>query len=122
LTGIEDIDQISYNYNFSEISKLFEGEDETLKLWFIFYLDTEDILDAYEEYLSVVDYISNVDLVGIYEVGLEPNDPLFNNMDHKAFYDSKIPEAWDIETGNSNILVGIIDLGIGVESPRYFNR
>lgn len=117
LTGLEGIDELNNLYNCTGITRLFEGEDNVLKLWYIFYFDTEEIYSAYEDYNSLTSYITDVDLVSLCEVGLEPNDPLFNSTDHKAFYDSKIPEAWDIETGNSNIIVGIIDLGLDWNHP-----
>ena len=116
-TGINEVDELNYSYNCTKMERLFIGSNEVLKLWYIFYINNTNALTAKQEYQNLSKYISCVDLVGICTVGYEPNDPLFNQINHKAFYDSKIPQAWDIEQGNSNLRIGIIDCGLDWDHP-----
>ncbi len=60
------------------------------------------------------------------KVLLTPNDPRYNEQWHynntgqqggTAGKDIKLPGAWDIVTGNPNIIIGIIDGGIDVTHP-----
>jgi serine protease len=43
---------------------------------------------------------------------LIPNDPQYNSQWHyHEAYGINLPQAWDITTGNSNIVVAVIDTG-----------
>lgn len=117
LTGILEVDELNLQYNCTEIERLFVGTDAVLERWYVFYLNDSDLISAAEQYRNLTEYITCVDLVSICEVGWEPNDPLFNSADHKAFYDSKIPQAWDIEQGTANLKIGIIDNGLNWNHP-----
>lgn len=49
-----------------------------------------------------------------------PNDPLFGSlwgMNQSNNYDIDAPEAWDIQTGSSNIVIAIVDTGIDYNHP-----
>lgn len=50
-------------------------------------------------------------------VAYEPNDPLFEPVGYKSFYDIKLPEAWDIEQGNNSVIVAVIDNGLDWNHP-----
>ena len=59
-------------------------------------------------------------------VEFTPNDTRFNDQWHynntgqangKVGKDIKLVEAWDIETGNSNVLVAVHDMGIQLDHP-----
>lgn len=117
LTNSTKINELNGLYKCNKIERLFDGDDPILKRWYIFYLDPQNINEAKKNYQNQNDIIESVDLVGIGQVGWEPNDPLFNSTDDKAFYDSKIPDAWDIEQGNSNLKIGIIDNGLAWNHP-----
>lgn len=43
----------------------------------------------------------------------DPNDPSFNPTDQWNLFKINAPQAWDITTGSSNVIVGIIEVGIG---------
>ncbi len=53
--------------------------------------------------------------VGIHRVHATPNDPFFDEQWH--LLKIKAPAAWDMETGNSEIIVAILDTGV-----RYFAK
>ncbi len=84
LTGINEIDEMNYRYNCSDIKPLFVGSDEVLRRWYIFFLTDANVWLAKQQYETLLEYIEYVDLAGIYNVGYEPNDPLFNPVNHKA--------------------------------------
>jgi hypothetical protein len=117
LTGISEIDELNYQNNCSEIERLFTGNDAVLERWYIFYMHPKDISETKQDYEYLSDYVESSDLVEICSVGWVPNDPMFDNTYHKAFFDSKIPNAWDIQQGNSNLLIGIIDNGLDWNHP-----
>ncbi len=117
LTGIEAIDDLNYSNNCNQIERLFTGEDAILSRWYIFYFNTSSVEDVKESYDYLGDYVESTDLVYINEVGWIPNDPMFDNTYHKAFFDSKIPSAWNVQQGNTNLLIGIIDNGLDWNHP-----
>jgi|GEM_PF-5690774 len=47
----------------------------------------------------------------IYKASFIPNDPFYSS-DQTYFSDLGIPSAWDITSGNSNTVVGVIDSGL----------
>ncbi len=51
---------------------------------------------------------------------LIPNDPMFNQQwhYHSAIYrDIDLPEAWDIQTGDTSVIVSIMDTGADLDHP-----
>jgi subtilisin family serine protease len=57
----------------------------------------------------------------IYHIENAPNDPQFNSQwdmsGNGTTFDIKAPAAWDISTGNSNVVVGVIDTGVDYNHP-----
>jgi subtilisin family serine protease len=49
-------------------------------------------------------------------LALIPNDPYFS-LQQEELQVSQIPAAWDIETGSSDVLVGVIDTGVDYTHP-----
>ena len=55
-----------------------------------------------------------------YAAATTPNDTLFSNLwglNNPADIDIDAPEAWDITTGNSNVVVAVLDSGIDYKHP-----
>ncbi|MEK6861630.1 MAG: S8 family serine peptidase [Nanoarchaeota archaeon] len=106
----------------------FNREDKT-KLQNIFRLDINKIYDPYlvvqflkAKYLEIEyaqpDYV--------YRIHLFPNDPMFNlewglhntgQTGGTLDADVDAPEAWNIDTGNSNVVVADIDTGVDYTHP-----
>jgi len=58
--------------------------------------------------------------IGIHTVYAVPNDPNYTDQWHlnnSNDADIDAPEAWDIETGNSQIIAAILDTGV-----RYYHK
>lgn len=47
---------------------------------------------------------------------VNPNDPYFQLQEEDLLV-SRIPQAWDVETGSADVLVGVIDTGVDVTHP-----
>ena len=55
-----------------------------------------------------------------YAAATTPNDTLFSNLwglNNPADIDIDAPEAWDITTGNSNVVVAVLDSGVDYKHP-----
>ena len=48
-------------------------------------------------------------------ISFTPNDPLFNQL--YGMTKISAPQAWDVFTGNSNLVIGVIDTGIDYTHP-----
>ncbi len=71
-----------------------------------------------------VDY---VEPDGIGTAGLVPNDPSFSLQWHhfnstKPSASIHTPEAWDITQGSTNVLVAVLDTGLGADLAEFTNR
>ena len=72
-------------------------------------------------------HVDHVEKIGIHTMNLTPNDPYYENSPNPSFpfdqwhyrgpYGIEADSAWDTETGNSSVLVGILDSG-----TRYFHQ
>lgn len=54
-------------------------------------------------------------------VQLNPNDPYFTT-NQWTLYKIKVPDAWDITTGESSIIVAVLDTGIDYKHPDLMDR
>ncbi|MBE6959562.1 MAG: peptidase [Ruminococcaceae bacterium] len=53
---------------------------------------------------------------------LEPNDPKYDNNEQWAIDKIGLPYAWNVTTGSSSVLVGVIDSGIDATHPDLANN
>ncbi len=70
--------------------------------------------------LKAFDIIENVEPIGIHYVYVTPNDPYFQNqwyLDQANNHDIDAPEAWNIEKGDSSVVIGVIDTGVLTSHP-----
>lgn len=51
----------------------------------------------------------------IHRMQLTPNDPLYSEQYH--YKSIKLPQAWDLTTGSSNVIVAVIDSGVFLNHP-----
>lgn len=56
------------------------------------------------------------------QVFTNPTDPRWSTWGHWAVEKIQAPKAWDIATGSSNVIVGIVDTGIDFTHPDLANR
>lgn len=143
-TSLESIDLLNTNFGVISAEKLF-GNNPPSSLSnvykFIFSSDA-DILLIMKQYASdpnveyaelnyVYQAFANQDLIKFVLKDLKfvrqpsnpvliPNDPLFNQqwaLNQSNDCDIDAPEAWDIETGSSDVVIAVIDSGVDYNHP-----
>lgn len=104
-----DLDQVISETGMVEVSRVIPLNILHLKL-----PEGTEIYDAIETFEAKPDvlYAEPVTILHIY---LTPNDPLFGDQWHFDADHINMPDAWDIETGDPGVVVGIIDSGVAYE-------
>ncbi len=128
LTGIATIDSLNQLYHASRVKRLFpffkhRGTaerpvtlDQWLRLRFSQEQDIPKLINDYKQ-LPVVLYAEPSVIV---ELDRTPNDPSVSSQWHieqSNDHDVDAYAAWDIDTGDSNIIVAVMDTGV-----RYFHK
>jgi subtilisin family serine protease len=137
-TGISSIDSLNQLFGVTSIEQIFSSaglDQQKLELYnqigmgriYVLTLpDTTDILNAMETYKNLTDIEYAEPNMYLRPLEVYPCDWFFqegsqwglHNLDGeillgcKARADIKAPEAWQIEKGDTNLIVGIIDTGI----------
>jgi len=124
--GVSDFDAISQKYAVSGLKKQFKGSQEgyfspTKELACYYKVkfaagSLEAAMEAYRRHPMV----DHVEPIGIGIMYATPNDYYFSYQWHITQandHDIDGNEAWDIETGNDNIIVAILDTGV-----RYYHK
>ena len=116
LTGISDIDQLNNTYSVQTVNMHFpsvhnSGLDQWIKIKFSAQVDVNSVVNAYAALNSVM----VAEAIPIHKIYQTPNDPDFSSQWHieqSNDVDIDAPEAWDIETGNPEIIVAVMDTGV----------
>lgn len=118
-TGVEDIDRLNELFLCTEVVQKFPNVNEyDINRWYLFkFLSPEDIEYIFNSYSLLTDYFDYVEKMSIPITSFLPNDPLLDSVNCKAYWDMHLPEAWDVETGNSGITVAVIDNGLDWRHP-----
>ena len=56
----------------------------------------------------------------VYQLDATPNDPRYPELwglNQASDHDIDAPEAWDTETGDSGVIVGVVDSGVAYDHP-----
>jgi subtilisin family serine protease len=123
VTGVRELDELMKDRGLQKAERLFPWDCESggshcsfFRLTFPEDTDLESLLRELEEAPGVL----GVDPVGVHPVDHYPDDfwfpvqwPLNQGDDH----DMNAPECWDVEEGDSSIVVAIIDTGVDWEHP-----
>ncbi len=134
-TGIESLDQVLSQYAVTEMSKVFkvnepkeprfittyEGETvEVPQLFNIYRITFETEKDA-KMIADSLSMDSSVDFAEpnylVFTMETYPDDPLY--LDGSQWYIDEVdaPLAWDMTTGDTNQIVGVLDTGIDLDHP-----
>lgn len=138
-TGIQSIDQLNESYGVERMSRVFPyaGKFEEkhqkygLHLWYDIYIDksksVRSTISGYgqlkEVEIAQPVYQYKLDVVG---EALEVDDPSYNDQWHydntgqtegTEGADINLQQAWNLETGDNNVVVSVHDSGIDTDHP-----
>ena len=120
--GIPDIDQLNEKFNvklvkdFFKMKKSFINErNQELRQWFLFYFDQPvDVEQLSKEYAALSDVLV-AEPIPVNIVYKTPDNPRVNSqwhINHANDADINAFEGWDMETGDSTIIVAVMDTGM----------
>ena len=128
------IDNLNEKHHVESIEKLFANSENTIldNIYLLSVSEDSDILSIVKEYASYPDVVY-AEPNGVAHLCAIPNDPDFSNQwalhntgqiiwdDISGTPDADIdaPEAWDIETGDPDVVIAIIDSGIDYTHPDH---
>jgi len=127
-TGISSVDMVAAKYGAKKLvqmypgarPKLLGGKVYDLSVWYKMKFAGEVDVEKVVSELKALPEVADAQPIGIHTVYATPNDGYYSNQWHlnqSNDHDIDAPEAWDIETGNSDIIVAILDSGV-----RYFHK
>ncbi len=122
-TNKDSINQLNARFGIYDFKQIFKNKQNIPKLANVYLFKVPqgtNILQAVEEYKKDTNVLY-AEPNFIYKVAIVPNDPRFSEQ--WGFHntgqtggtpdaDIDAPEAWDIETGDSSIVVAVIDTGV----------
>ncbi|HED10214.1 MAG TPA: PKD domain-containing protein [Caldithrix abyssi] len=128
LTGIANLDALNKRFGVNALlqkypnltPRVYQGRTIDPRGWFRVSfkadVDVEQVVRAYKGLRGVID----AQPIGIHRITATANDPNYVDqwhMNQANDADVDAPEAWDIETGNTQIIVADMDTGV-----RYFHK
>ena len=131
-TGISSIDKLNEKYNVNDAERLFKTQEKPYlyNIFKLFVSENSDILSIVQDY-SIDTNVIYAEPNYIMKTCLTPNDPDFNLQYYlhntgqtggTTDADIDAPEAWDIETGDENIVIAIHDTGVDYDHPDLENN
>ena len=126
-TGFPSIDALNKKFQVESIEKMTDSDIfPSLANCYLFRMnDKTDILSAAAQYKKNPQ-IAYAEPNYVYYHCMIPNDPLFEQQwalhntgqtGGTPDADLDMPEAWDIETGNPEIIIAVIDTGVDYTNP-----
>lgn len=115
--GSKITDKLNVKYNIKSFEKLSVKKDSIFSNVYKFIIPQKsDILSIIDDYRNdpKVEY---AEPNYIYHTFILPNDPYFINGSQWALEKIDAPEAWNIETGRSDIVIAVIDTGVDYNHP-----
>ena len=126
--GVPSLDALADRFGVTRVEPLFQGaKPKTMhgrvfdlsrhhRITFDENLNLDEVMAAYRSDPNV----ESVEPIGIHTVLATPNDPYYSlqwHLNQTSDKDMDAPEAWNSETGDSSIIVAIMDTGV-----RYFHK
>ncbi len=117
ISGIPALDALGKKFSVNRIKKQFRFNGKTRDLSGFYKIRLKahpDIIAVVQEYAKLSGVI-RAEPIGIHTTTVVPNDPRYADQYHLPKMQAE--QAWDIQTGNSNIIVVSMDTGV-----RYFHK
>ncbi|MBP6876235.1 MAG: S8 family serine peptidase [Candidatus Eisenbacteria bacterium] len=123
--GVPSLDGLAERYDVTDIHPLFPGAKAStglpdLSTYHRVVFDKTRALDEVMEAYRGDPHVVSVEPIGIHTVLATPNDGYYANQWHlnsTSDHDLDAPEAWNVETGDTGVIVAILDTGV-----RYFHK
>lgn len=129
-TGVAVVDQLNQQFQATQIKRLFpnarpqriSGREFDLSTTFkIKFAQPQDVEALVQKYKALNNEVIYAQPIGLHSVCGTPNDPQFGMQWHlnRLINDADVdaPEAWDYETGDTQIILAMIDTGV-----RYYHK
>jgi hypothetical protein len=126
VSGTSSIDNKIQQFGVNRIERVFKGNksqesqlpdlSRIYKFNFSTPYDAKIVAKAFAKD-ATVEYAEPVYIQRIYT---DPNDPLFNQQWYLRSV--KAPQGWDIEQGDSTVIIAIIDSGVDTDHPDLFEK
>ncbi len=123
VTGLKAVDSLNSRNKVHIMERLFpyyknkihNGQPVTLNAWYRLYFDMDVDIQAIAAEYNALSEIIVAEAIAIHKVYANANDPYIGNQWHinqSNDADIDAPEAWDLETGDPNIIVAVLDTGV----------
>lgn len=126
--GISSIDELNQKFGIKRIEKLFPLEKPPVigsklpdlsRYYRLVFEKPVDVVMLVEIY-SKDRFIEHAEPIGIHEVRIIPNDPSFGSqwgLNQASDRDIDAPEGWDLNQGDTLVLLGDVDTGVDWDHP-----
>jgi thermitase len=126
---INSVDVLNDKFGMISFQKVFKEANDLpfCNIFKLSFSSEADILDLVEEYNKDpnIEY-AEPNYFGFFDDAVFPNDPMFDDQwslhnigqnNGRIDADIDAPEAWNITTGDSDVIIAILDTGIDLEHP-----
>ncbi len=114
-TGVASVDGVLANYEVQRVEALFPGLESKNLNWVRCDVADSTNLNELLENLTIASDVLYAQRNRVLPLHFLPNDPLL--AEQYALDDILAFAAWDIERGDPNVLVAVIDTGVDYEHP-----
>lgn len=121
VVGVAAVDQALKEFHVLSVKSVFQNpfnpsdQADELTRWFACEFKDEIDLAAAQQALSQTAGVVDAHINHAFRLDFTPNDPLFSEQ--YALRKISAPSAWDIERGDAEVLIAVIDTGIDYNHP-----
>jgi PKD repeat protein len=126
--GVSSLDEITTRYGVTDMRQLFsgaqpmfvKGQHFDLSRYFVVRFDQKADLDEVMNAYLADPNVESVEKNGIHAMYATPNDGYYSyqwHLNQANDHDVDAPEAWNIQTGSTSVILAILDSGVRYYHP-----